>query len=66
MQLFINGKTQEFPETITVKQALAQLRLDASHVVVELNLNILASDTYATTRLKGGDRLEIVRLVGGG
>jgi sulfur carrier protein len=40
--------------------------MKSDRVAVELNLDIVPRDRWATTALKDGDRLEIVHFVGGG
>ncbi|WP_298433740.1 sulfur carrier protein ThiS [Geobacter sp.] len=65
MEIIVNGE----PKAITpmsVLELLASLDIDPRRVAVELNLDILPKGDYETTRLSGGDRLEIVHFVGGG
>jgi len=66
MILQINGQTREFPDALTVAALIAQLGMKADRVAVELNLGILPRGSWETTRLKDGDRLEVVHFVGGG
>lgn len=63
--LTVNGQTQSF-ETATVDQLLHQLQLVQSQVAVELNGAIVPREAFGDTPLQAGDRLEIVRFVGGG
>jgi thiazole synthase len=66
MILQINGQTREFPDALTVAALVAQLGMKADRVAVELNLEILPRGSWEATRLKDGDRLEVVHFVGGG
>ena len=66
MQIMLNGEPYEGPEAITVAGLLEQLEITGDRVAVELNLDILPKDEYATTALKEGDRVEVVHFVGGG
>lgn len=63
--LTVNGQTQSL-ETTTVDQLLQQLQLVQSQVAVELNGAIVPREAFVDTPLQAGDRLEIVRFVGGG
>lgn len=64
--MIVNGKEMDFQEGITVEQLLNELNLPKEKVVVEVNLNIIDLSTYSSTALNNGDRVEIVRFVGGG
>jgi thiamine biosynthesis protein ThiS len=66
MILQINGEQRDFPEGLTVAALVAQLGMKADRVAVELNLEIVPRTQWDTTRLKNGDRLEVVHFVGGG
>lgn len=61
----INGEPVSIEE-MTVSTYLAQAGFAAERVVVELNLEILPKDTWDTTVIKDGDRVEILNFVGGG
>ena len=66
MKIQLNGETYESPAPITVAGLLEQLEIHGTRVAVELNLDILPKDKYATTALREGDRVEVVHFVGGG
>ena len=66
MQIFVNGGQQTVPEGITLAQLLAQLGLQARHVAVEINLELVPRAQHEQHRLTEGDHLEVVTLVGGG
>jgi len=66
MRLLINGEVQEMPNGISLGELLQHLRLSHSGVVVERNGDIVPREELPTLPLTEGDRLEIVRLVGGG
>ncbi|HWG51381.1 MAG TPA: sulfur carrier protein ThiS [Candidatus Acidoferrales bacterium] len=66
MTLTINGESREFPDGLTLAALIAQLGMKDDRVAVELNLEIVARDSWQATQLKDGDRLEIVHFVGGG
>jgi len=66
MRIQLNGEPYEGPDALTVAQLLELLGIEQARVAVEMNLNILPKEEYATTALKEGDRLEVVHFIGGG
>ncbi len=66
MQIWINEEPQEVKEGVTLQGLLNELGCDAATVVVEMDGAIVARDAFAATVLNAGNRLEIVRFVGGG
>jgi len=66
MELTVNGELREVAEGVTVAGLLAELRLAKQYVAVEVNREVIARARHAECRLKAGDRVEIVTLVGGG
>ena len=66
MPITINGE----PHSLTLPCSLAalvdQLQLNLQQIAIERNSAIVPRSTYATTMLAEGDRLEIVRFIGGG
>ena len=66
MELKVNGEPRTVPEHLSVAQLLERLQVVPERVVVEVNLTILKRSEHASTVLKAGDEVEIVRLVGGG
>ena len=66
MRLVLNGKDREAPDLATVAELSAWLDLPAFGSAVELNGAVIPRAEHARTPLREGDRLEVVRLVGGG
>lgn len=66
MMLVINGERREAPDLATVADLAAWLELPAFGSAVELNGVVVRKAEYAAIPLAEGDRLEVVRLVGGG
>ncbi len=64
-QITVNGRSRPCTAN-TVTELLEQLQLSANQVAVELNGAIVTRQDFVTTPLATGDRLEIVRFVGGG
>ncbi len=66
MKLHLNGEWREAPELATLADLAAWLDLPAFGSAIELNGEVIRRTDHATTPLKDGDHLEVVRLVGGG
>jgi sulfur carrier protein len=62
----VNGDTRQVPKGLNVTQLVEQLGLTANRLAIERNLEIVPRSRWATTLVSGGDRFEIVHLVGGG
>ena len=66
MRLYVNGESQEFPETISLAELIAKLELPGNRIAVELNRSVVRRGDWPTTVLSDEDRIEIVHFVGGG
>ncbi len=65
MRLHLNGQPQEFPDSFTVAALLTSLAL-TGRLAVEVNGDIVPRGKFPTHGLHDGDRVEIVRAIGGG
>lgn len=66
MTILMNGEKKSVPEGATVQSLLEQFGIHPSTVVVERNELVLPRTRFTETRILEGDKLEIVRFVGGG
>jgi len=66
MTLQLNGEQREVPEGLSLAGLIEWLELPQDRVAVERNLEVVKRANWDGTRLENGDRLEIVRMVGGG
>lgn len=67
MNLQVNGKTSEVPNSVTtVSQLLSYYELNNKVVIVELNESIVDKEKHEETVVQDGDRVELVHFVGGG
>ena len=64
--IIVNGKEINLTEDTTVAEYLEQNQYQVKRIAVELNGDILPKYSYSDTMLKDGDRLEVVKFVGGG
>ena len=66
LQVQINGVSTEFDSPLTIGELLVRHKLKPETVVVEHNLQVPRKEEYARITLKDGDRVEIVKFMGGG
>jgi len=66
MTIMVNGEPMELPEGLTIDGLLEQLKVRREYTAVALNREVWPKSRYADTVLKEGDRVEIVRPMGGG
>ena len=62
----INGQNNEVEEGSHISDYLNQIQVDIKFIAVAHNGSIIEKDDYPKTILSEGDKLEIVRPVGGG
>jgi sulfur carrier protein len=66
MIIHLNGEQREVPDGMTLAGLIDWLELPADRVAIERNLEVVKKADWGEIRLENGDRLEIVRMVGGG
>lgn len=66
ISLTVNGRRREAEGPVALLDYLASLSIDPRAVAVEVNDRILDRAEFAACVLEEGDRVEIVRMVGGG
>ncbi len=66
MNVTVNGKPMELPEGLTIDALLVRLNVQREYTAVALNREVAPKRDYAETVLKEGDKVEIVRPMGGG
>ena len=66
MRLVVNGSARELAGPLTLAQYLETLGLAGRYVAVAHNGEVLERERFGAVTLADGDRLEIVRPVGGG
>ncbi len=66
VEILVNGEPRTVTEGWTVLDLLEDLEIPRDRVAIELNRSILNKERWDTTRLQGGEQLEIVHFVGGG
>jgi len=66
MNITVNGQIVEVPDGLTVDGLLTHLKVKREYTAVALNREVAPKSAYDTTWLKEGDKVEIVRPMGGG
>ena len=64
--LTLNGKQRELPAESTIASMLEAIGIDRRAVAVAHNGDVVPRDRYDNFILHEGDRIEVVRMVGGG
>jgi thiamine biosynthesis protein ThiS len=64
--LVLNGKPRSLASETPLPQLLEELGIDRRLVAVAHNGDVIPRDQYESVVLHDGDRVEIVRMVGGG
>lgn len=65
MQVFINGETTVLEDVASVEDLLRRLDIQGK-IAVEINGEIVPRSRFGSQPLQDGDRIEIVRAIGGG
>lgn len=66
MQLTVNGESHSLPGGMTLKSLLEHFQIAPASVVIELNHQVPAKAEWEHVALKEGDKVEIVKFMGGG
>lgn len=66
MKVTVNGKPMELPDGLTIDGLLTHLGVRREYTAVALNREVTPKDEYARSVLRDGDKIEIVRPMGGG
>jgi len=66
MKILVNGKDMEVADGISVEGLLTQLGVTRKYTAVAVNRDVTPKSEYEATTLREGDRVEIVRPMGGG
>jgi sulfur carrier protein len=62
----VNGESREVAENMFLPELVALLELKPEQVAIEVNQAVVRRADWPATRLRAGDKIEIVHFVGGG
>jgi len=66
MEITLNGETRALPDDLTAAGLIDHLDLTGQRLAMEVNGEIVPRSEQATHILQAGDKIEIVRAIGGG
>jgi sulfur carrier protein len=66
MKIMVNGQPMEVADGLSVAALLDQLGIRREYTAVAVNREVTPRHRLEATRLREGDRVEIVRPMGGG
>ena len=66
MKITLNGEACQCEDEVTIQSFIEQQKLSGQRIAVEVNLEIVPRSQFALHHLQDGDRVEIVRAIGGG
>ncbi len=66
MRITVNGQSMDIEDALSVEELLARLGVKREYTAVAVNREVTPRGAYAVTMLRDGDRVEIVRPMGGG
>jgi len=66
MILQVNGEKLEVSNNTTISQLVKELGCENQRIALEVNKNIIPKSTHQEFVLNAGDKVEIIKAVGGG
>ena len=66
MKITVNGEEKTIHDKVTLNDMLKMLALDTTGIIIERNLEVVSRSEYESLALEDGDKIELIRLVGGG
>jgi thiamine biosynthesis protein ThiS len=66
ISLVLNGKERQLRREMPIASLLETLGVDRRTVAVARNGDVVPRDTFDRVMVRQGDRIEVVRMVGGG
>jgi thiazole synthase len=66
IQISVNGEARQINAATSLQQLIGDLDLSQQRIAVELNHDIVPHSDYPSHQLQAGDKIEIVRAIGGG
>ena len=66
IKITVNGKQMQIIPELTLKSLITKLKMPLNKIAIELNKKIIDKNRISKSRLKKGDKIEIVHFIGGG
>ena len=65
MEIILNGELRSIENNFSIENLIKESGLIGKYAI-EVNRNIIPKSQYASTKIKSGDKIEIVQAIGGG
>lgn len=66
MEIFLNGESRQIEDGLNIAALIKKLNIENKRLAVEVNLDIVPRSQFDNHFLSAGDKVEIVRAIGGG
>lgn len=66
MNILLNGIAVAIEKNSTVQELIEKRKVAGQRLIIELNGNLVNQADWPLTKIEPGDRMEIVKFVGGG
>ena len=66
IKIFVNGDSKEVAFDSNIFSFLKSLKISTKHIAIEINESLIFRSNWEETTLKEGDKIEIVKAIGGG
>ncbi len=66
MNLIVNGEALKFDANITLNDIMKQLKVEDQVMAAAVNMEVVKKDEWATYTPSEGDKIEMLKFVGGG
>jgi len=66
MEITVNGEIEEVVSPLSIQKYIENKGQDPEKVVVEYNGNIVKQKQWSAIELQDGDKLEVLKFMGGG
>jgi sulfur carrier protein len=64
--IYLNGETRSISGEVSITKLLEELNIPCAGTAVALNETVVAGGNHAEQVVREGDRIEIIRAIGGG
>jgi len=66
MEIVVNGEKLTYPDGITIKKLLENLKIEDKVMAAAVNMEIVKKENWDSFRVQDGDKVEFLHFVGGG
>ena len=64
--IYLNGEARAIPAQTDLVRLLEEFSLPSNRIAIELNKIVIRRSDWPVTKIREGDKLEVVHFVGGG